>query len=46
MRKKREEGERLVEKIEKDKTGKTFWEEINRGRKNREGIDESVGDKE
>ena len=36
----------MVEKIEKDKTGKTFWEEINRGRKNREGIDESVGDKE
>ena len=44
-RKKREEGERLVEKIMKDKTGKKFWEDINRERKKTEGIDKSIGDK-
>ena len=36
----------MVKKIVKDKAGKTFWEEINMGRKKREGIDESIGDEE
>ena len=35
-----------MKKIVKDKAGKTFWEEINMGRKKREGIDESIGDEE
>ena len=41
-RKKQEEGQRVLKRIVEDKTGKTFWEEVNKGRKRREGVDESI----
>ena len=41
-RKKQEEGQRVLKRIVEDKTGKTFWEEINKGRKRREGVDERI----
>ena len=45
-RKKKEEGQRTLARIIEDKTGKTFWEEVNRGRKRREGIDGSITERE
>ena len=31
-----------AQSIVENETGKTFWEEINKGRKTREGVDESI----
>ena len=45
-RKKKEEGQRTLTRIVEDKTGKTFWEEVNKGRKRREGIDGSIMERE
>ena len=41
-RKKKEEGQRTLARIVEDKTGRTFWEEVNKGRKGGEGIDRSI----
>ena len=35
-RKKKEEGQRTLARIVEDKTGKTFWQEVNKGRKRRD----------
>ena len=45
-RKKQEESQRVLKRIVKDKTGKTFLEEINKGRKRREGVDASITEDE
>ena len=45
-RKKQEEGQGVLKRIVVDKSGKTFWEEINKGRKRREVVDESIAEDE
>ena len=46
QRKKEEEGQKTLTRIFEDKIGKTFWEEVNKERKRREGIDGSITERE
>ena len=45
-RKKPEERQGVLKRIVVDKSGKTFWEEINKGRKRRKVVDKSITEDE